>query len=208
MEPVPRMQSLGLSPAQAVIGQADTYYNQYHPTGWAYQVSCYYIRYLYSAGKLDWDTYSRLLLTVRGGGMAAESCRSPSHSPKLNSHWGAESQASGHLPTLLNIAVLRRPLPLRPGNAQRPATDEVIHVPYLARDVKRLSAWSNITDYYLGKESYIKTVGFIFFPKSLLPEIEEQRHRILGRRRVEGAVTKRGVLMPKYVRIYGMREML
>lgn len=84
----------------------------------------------------------------------------------------------------------------------------MIHVPYLARDVKRLSAWSNITDYYLGKESYIKIVGFIFFPKSLLPEIEEQRHRILGRRRVEGAVAKRGVLMPKYVRIYGMREMI
>ncbi len=39
---------------------------KYHPTRWARQIFCHYIRYLYSIGKLDWDTYSRLMLTIPG----------------------------------------------------------------------------------------------------------------------------------------------
>ena len=39
---------------------------KYHATGWARQIFRHYIRYLYSIGKLDWDTYSRLLLTIPG----------------------------------------------------------------------------------------------------------------------------------------------
>ncbi len=39
---------------------------KYHPTGWARQIFRHYIRYLYASGKLDWDTYSRLLLVVPG----------------------------------------------------------------------------------------------------------------------------------------------
>ena len=38
----------------------------YHPTNWARQIFRHYIRYLYAHGRLDWDTYSRLLLIVPG----------------------------------------------------------------------------------------------------------------------------------------------
>lgn len=37
-----------------------------HSTGWARQVFRHYIRYLYIQGKLDWDTYTRLLMVVPG----------------------------------------------------------------------------------------------------------------------------------------------
>jgi len=37
---------------------------KYHTAGWARQIFRHYIRYLYSVGKLEWDTYSRHLLTI------------------------------------------------------------------------------------------------------------------------------------------------
>lgn len=39
---------------------------EWYSTGWARQVFRHYIRYLYSIGKLDWDTYTRLLLAIPG----------------------------------------------------------------------------------------------------------------------------------------------
>ena len=40
--------------------------DEYYSTGWARQIFRHYIRYLYATGRLDWETYTRLLLIVPG----------------------------------------------------------------------------------------------------------------------------------------------
>jgi len=36
----------------------------YHPTGWIRQIFRHYINYLYAEGRLDCDTFTRLMLTI------------------------------------------------------------------------------------------------------------------------------------------------
>ena len=86
--------------------------------------------------------------------------------------------------------------------------DEVVYVPYLNRNMKRLECPSNkFCRYYIGSENYRKPVGFAYFPRNLLPLIMEYRVRLPNKRRIEKIVAKYGGLMPKYIRIYALREM-
>ncbi len=84
--------------------------------------------------------------------------------------------------------------------------NETLYVEYLNRNIKRLECLREHCRYYMGKESDVKPVGFIFFPKFLLPTIEAYHHRIPLRRLVERAVKRRNLLMPKFIRIYSLRE--
>ncbi len=59
----------------------------------------------------------------------------------------------------------------------------------------------------MGEEQSRKPLGFAYFPKSLLPYIEEHRDSLPNKRRIEKIIARNGGLMPKYIRIYALREM-
>ena len=47
---------------------------------------------------------------------------------------------------------------------------ETLYVPYLARNIRRLECLEAHCRYYLGGELDRKPKGFMFFPKTLLPQ--------------------------------------
>jgi len=86
--------------------------------------------------------------------------------------------------------------------------DEVVYVPYLNRNVKRLECPSEeFCRYYIGEEEAQKPVGFAYFPMYLLPYITKYKDKLPNCRRIEKVVTKYSGLMPKFIRIFALREM-
>jgi len=180
----------------------------HHPTGWARQIFRHYIRYLYAAGKLDWDTYTRLLLAVPGRRYGRKVLQKPVLESDVERSLQVLKNERPDLHILYLIILYSGARFLHVHAMLRSwQPEEIVYVSYLNRNVRRLECLQHHCRYYMGRESDVKPVGFIFFPKELLPAIERYRQRIPGRRRVERAAAKRGVLMPKYVRIYSLREM-
>ena len=85
--------------------------------------------------------------------------------------------------------------------------DEELYVHYLNRDIKRLECLDTHCKYYLGKESDIKPVAFMYFPRPLLPLIRAFVGKLPNRRRIEKVVNKWNCLAPKYIRVFTLREM-
>ena len=85
--------------------------------------------------------------------------------------------------------------------------NEMLYVPYLAGNIKRLKCLTDHCRYYPGSETNRKPKSFMFFPGVLLQLVEKHGSRLPGRRRVEKVVTRLDGLMPKYVRIFAIREM-
>jgi len=182
--------------------------NQYHPTSWARQVFRHYIRWLYSEGKIDWDTYTRLLLAVPGRKYGRKLVQKPIHREDVLRTLQALKEKRQDIYTLYLLMLysgVRFEHALSTLKAWNP--NETLYVPYLARNVTRLECLDTHCRYYLGRETDRKPAGFMFFPKYLLPVIEEYRDKLPGKRRIQKVVKRLGGLAPKYIRIYALREM-
>jgi intergrase/recombinase len=181
---------------------------QYHSTGWARQVFRHYIRFLYSNGKIDWDTYTRLLFAVPGRRYGRKLAQKPINQEDVIRTLITLRDKRRDIYTLYLIilfSAVRFEHALTALKTWNP--DEELYVSYLARNIKRLECFQTHCRYYLGGELDRKPKGFMFFPRSLLPMIEEHGKTLPGRRRIEKVVSKLSGLMPKYVRIYALREM-
>jgi len=183
--------------------------DQYHSTSWARQVFRHYIRYLYATGKLDWDSYSRLLLIVPGRRYGRKLAQKPINKEDVVKTLAALREKRPDiyaLYLLILYSAVRFEHALNALNDWNP--DEVLYVPYLARNIRRLECAETYCRYYLGDELNRKPKGFIFFPKTLLPVIEKYRNNLPNRRKIDKVVAKLGGLMPKYIRIFALRQML
>ena len=183
--------------------------NQYHPTSWARQVFRHYIRYLYAAGKLDWDSYSRLLLIVPGRRYGRKLAQKPINREDVVKTLAALREKRQDIYTLYLLilySAVRFEHALNALKSWNP--NETLYVPYLARNVRRLECLETHCRHYLGSELDRKPKGFIFFSKILLPMIEKYRDKLPNKRRIEKVVAKLGGLMPKYIRTYALRQML
>ncbi len=182
---------------------------KYHPTSWARQVFRHYIRFLYAQGKLDWDTYTRLLLVIPGRRYKKKVSQKPILEEDVVKTLQVlkEKRPDIHLVYLLMLYsgvrfehVVNTIKNLNP--------DEVLYVEYLKSNIKRLTCLETHCRYYLGKETDIKPAAFMFVPRNLLPLIEGYKGRIPSRHHIyKVAVKKLGVLAPKYIRIFGIRLM-
>jgi len=85
--------------------------------------------------------------------------------------------------------------------------DEKLYISYLSRNVKRLECFDTFCRYYMGKETDRKPTGFAYFPKQLLALIEQYREKLPNKRRIERVVANLGILRPKMVRVFALREM-
>jgi len=183
--------------------------NQYHPTGWTRQIFRHYIRWLYSIGKLDWDTYTWLLLVVPGrryGRRVSQKVireEDVINTLKVLSEKGREDILTLYL--LMLASGTRFIHSLEVLNNWR--EDEEFYVAYLNRIVKRLECFNEHCRYYLGKEHEVKPAGFMYFPRTLLPLVRRFASKLPNRRRIEKVVRKWRCLPPKYIRIYALRLM-
>jgi intergrase/recombinase len=182
--------------------------NKYHPTGWIRQVFRHYIRYLYASGKLDWDTYSRLLLAVPGrryGRRVSQKVVREEDVVETLRKIGEARRGdilTVYLVILASAARLEHVIKMI--NEWSP--DEEVYVYYLNRNIKRLECFNEHCRYYMGKEHDVKPVGFIFFPRILLQLVKTYVRRLPDRKNIYKAVKRRGGLPAKYVRIFAMRE--
>ncbi len=183
--------------------------NEYHPTGWARQIFRHYIRYLYSIGKLDWDTHTRLLLVVPGRRYGRKvSQKVVREEDVVNSLRILDEKGRGDILTLYLVMLgsgARFLHVLEMINTWNP--NEELYIEYLNRNIKRLECYAEHCRYYLGKENQIKPVGFIFFPRYILTLVKTFAGKLPNRRRIEKIVKKWNCLAPKYVRIFALREM-
>ncbi len=85
--------------------------------------------------------------------------------------------------------------------------EEEIYVAWLNRTITRLECPGTHCRYYLGLEREIKPAAFIFFPRTLLPEIEEYREVLPSPRWIQKIAQRLGILSPKYIRTYALREL-
>ena len=181
----------------------------YHPTGWVRQVFRHYVRYLYSTGRLDWDTYSRLLLAVPGRRYGRKILQKPINIEDVRKTLLVLKEERLDIYTLylfILFSATRFEHSLRIFRGWSP--DEVVYVPYLARNVKRLECLSDgFCRYYAGSENERKPIGFAYFPRSLLNYIVRYKDKLPSRRRIEKIVERHNGLMPKYIRIFALREM-
>jgi intergrase/recombinase/DNA-binding XRE family transcriptional regulator len=181
---------------------------EYHSTGWARQVFRHYIRYLYVQGKLDWDTYTRLLLLIPGRRYGRKVSQKPIETGDVRRTLLALREKRPDIYTLyllMLFSAVRFEHALRMLAEWRP--NEKVYVPYLNRNLTRLECPGDFCRYYMGSENDRKPIGFAYFPKSLLPLLERYRDKLPNKRRIEKVVAKLGGLMPKYIRIYALREM-
>ena len=182
---------------------------EYHPTGWLRQVFRHYVRYLYSEGKLDWDTYTRLLLAVPGRRYGRKILQKPIKIEDVKRTLLTLKEKRTDIYTLylfMLYSATRFEHSLRLFRDWSP--NEVVYVPYLNRIVMHLECPSDsFYRYYMGEEQARKPIGFAYFPRYLLPFIEKYRTKLPNRRRVEKVVAKNGGLMPKYIRIFALRQM-
>jgi len=183
---------------------------KYHPTGWARQIFRHYIKYLYSQGKIDWDTYSRLLLTIPGRKYGRKLVQKPILREDVVKSIVRLKEAGRHDIYMLYLLILssgvRFEHTLRILKEWNP--DEVVYVKYLNRNIKRLECFPTHCRYYVGWEKARKPLGFMFFPKWLLELIEKYKDKLPGKRRVEKVVKKNNCLPPSYIRTFAMREII
>ena len=182
---------------------------EYHPTNWARQVFRHYIRYLYSVGRLDWDSYSRLMIAVPGRKYGRKILQKPIKIEDVKRTLLTLKEKRMDIYTLylfILYSATRFEHTLRLFKEWNPG--EVVYVPYLTRNVRRLECpTSEFCRYYAGREHDKKPVGFAYFPKHLLTYINMYRDRLPNKRRIEKIVKRYDGLMPKFVRTYAIREM-
>ncbi|MEB3789196.1 MAG: hypothetical protein GSR72_04820, partial [Desulfurococcales archaeon] len=160
-------------------------------------------------GRLDWDTYTRLLLTVPGRRYGRKILQKPIKIEDVKRTLLTLKEKRADIYTLylfMLYSAVRFEHSLRLFGDWSP--NEVVYVPYLNRNVMRLECPNNgFCRYYMGEEQARKPIGFAYFPRYLLPFIEKYRTKLPNRRRVEKVVAKNGGLMPKYIRIFALRQM-
>jgi len=183
---------------------------EYHPTSWPRQIFRHYIRYLYAAGKLDYDTYTRLLLAVPGrryGRRLSQKAIEVEDVVKSLQVLRDRRPDVYMLYLFMLYSAVRFEHALRLFDEWNP--DERLYVSYLNRNVKRLECFDDrgFCRYYMGKETDKKPAGFAYFPKQLLALIEQYREKLPNKRRIERVVSNLGVLRPKMVRVFALREM-
>lgn len=177
-------------------------------TTWLRQVARHYVKYLYAIGKLDWDSYSRLLLTIPGRKYGRKLAQKPIPSEEVVKTLEILRQRRPdiHILYLLMLySAVRFEHALEALKTWSPS--EILYVAYLNRNISRLECLEHHCRYYMDRESNVKPAGFMFFPKWLLTYIEKYRNRLPVRQRVEKVVRKLGILAPKYIRTYALREM-
>lgn len=183
--------------------------NEYHPTGWIRQVFRHYVSFLYSIGKLDWDTYSRLRIIVPGRRYGRKLSQKVIRREEfIRTIRIFDEKSRGDLLTLYIILYssgARLKHVLQMFNEWNPS--DVIYVQYLNRDVKRLECFKKHCRYYMGKENSIKPVAFIYFPRFILPLVKTYVNRLPGRYRITKVARKWNCLAPSKVRTLGMRDM-
>lgn len=181
-----------------------------HATGWARQIFRHYIKYLYSIGKLDWDTYSRLLLTIPGRKYGRKLVQKPVLKEDVLNTLKKLREAKRFDIYMLYLLILSSAI--RFEHALRVlknwSPNEVIYVSYLNRNIRRLECFSMHCRYYIGMEKERKPAGFMFFPKQLPELIEKYRDKLPGKRRIEKVVKKHGCLPPSHIRTYALRLVL
>jgi intergrase/recombinase len=178
-----------------------------HSSAWLRQIVRHYIRYLYAQGELDWDSYTRLLMKVPGRRYGRKLAQKPILLEDVRKSLELVRERRRDIYTVYLLLVYSGARFLHVLDAiNNWNPDEILYVEYLARNIKRLECLGEHCRYYLGRESERKPVGFMFFPRQLLPMIEEI-DRLPNRRRVEKIVKKKGALPPKYIRIFALREM-
>ena len=182
---------------------------KYHTIGWARQIFMHYIRYLHSIGKLDWDTYSRLLLTIPGRKYGRKLVQKPILKEGVLNTLKKLREAKRFDIYILYLLILSSDIrfehALRVLKNLRP--DEVVYVSYFNRNIRRLECSSMHRRYYISKEKERKPAGFMFFPKQLL-ELMKYRDKLPGKRRIEKVVKKHGCLPPSLIRTYALRLIL
>jgi len=182
----------------------------YHPTGWIRQIFRHYVNYLYAEGKLDWDTYSRLMLTIPGRKYGRKLVQKPILKEDVVKSLERLKEAGRYDIYMLYLLILssgaRFEHTLRILKEWKP--DEIVYVKYLNRNIKRLECFTTHCRYYVGWEKARKPLGFMFFPKWLLELIKKYRDKLPGRRRVEKVVKKNNCLPPSYIRTFAMREII
>jgi len=179
-----------------------------HSTGWLRQVLRHYITFLYTEAKLDWDTYTRLLMVVRGrkyGRKIAQKAIKKEDVVKTLKVLRDKRPDLYTLYILILSSATRFEHVLSALKEWRP--DEMLYIDYLRRNVKRLECLETHCRYYLGKETDRKPAAFMFFPKKLLPYIDRYREKIPSKRRIEKVIKKLGGLMPSTIRTFALREM-
>ncbi len=182
----------------------------YHPTGWIRQIFRHYVSYLYAEGRLDWDTYSRLMLTIPGRRYGRKLVQKPILKEDVIKSLERLRETGRYdiytLYLLILFSGVRFEHTIRILKEWKP--DEIVYVKYLNRNIKRLECFSTHCRYYVGWEKARKPLGFMFFPKWLLELIEEYKDRLPGRRRIEKVVKKNNCLPSSYIRTYAMREII
>ncbi len=182
---------------------------EYHPTGWLRQVFRHYIRYLYSEGRIDWDTYSRLLITVPGRRYGRRLSQKVISTDDVRETLRILKEDRPDIYTLYLLIIfsgVRYEHTLATLKTWSP--NEVVYVDYMRRNVRRLECLRQHCRYYVGRETDVKPAAFMFFPKELLNLIIEYRSSLPSENRIYKVVRKRGGLPGKYVRTWGMRQML
>ena len=160
-----------------------------HSTSWLRQVFRHYIRYLYAIGKLDWDTYSRLILTIPGRRYGRKLAQKPILKEDVVNTLRVLKEERRDIYTLYMLILcsgVRFEHVLNTLKSWQP--NEELYVSYLNRNIKRLECFEHHCRYYLGKETNRKPAAFMFFLEELLPHIDRYRRRIPSKRRIEKVV--------------------
>lgn len=180
--------------------------NQYHPTSWARQIFRHYVRYLYSIGKLDRDTYTRLLIVVPGRRYGRKISQKVIHEEDVvRTLRILDEKERGDTLTLYLLILasgVRFMHVLEVLNNWRP--NEELYVKYLNRNIKRLECFDVHCRYYLGKEDSVKPAAFMYFPRYILTLIRTFAGKLPNRRRIEKVVKKLEGLPPKYIRVFAI----
>ena len=181
---------------------------RYHPTNWPRQIFRHYISYLYSIGKLDGDSYSRLRIVVPGRKYGRKVNQKVIEKEDIIRTLGILREERKDIYTLylfILFSATRFEHALKIMAEWNP--NEKLYVTFLNRTIRRLECFQVHCRYYAGILNSKKRTIFAYFPKPLLPMIEKWRRELPGKRRVERAVKKRGGVMPSIVRTFAMREM-
>lgn len=179
-----------------------------HSTGWLRQVLRHYIWYLYTIGKLDWDMYTRLLMVIRGRKYGRKVSQKPIKAEDVLNSLRVLEERRPDIHTLYLLMLfsgIRFEHVLTALKTWSPSDE--LYVEYLNRNIRRLECLKHHCRYYLGKERDIKPAAFMFFPRDLLPLIEEYRGKLPSKRRIEKVAKKLGAVMPSVIRTFALREM-
>lgn len=179
-----------------------------YSTGWLRQILRHYISYLYINGKLDFDTYTRLLMSLPGRKYMKKVSLKPITTRQVVDTLQklyVSRPAVYTIYLLILYSGVRFTHVLKGLKTWSPSQE--LYVSYLNRNIKRLECLNGHCRYYLGMEESIKPEAFMYFPSSLLPRIHEVKDKIPSRRTIEKLYPKLGVLPAKMIRSYSIRMM-